>query len=1355
LAEHIASNKHLQPVAAPQSASVATKTKGGRTPAWKLDPNSPAAIDYLGKLDHQFEEFQAEAALVLNRKIVPVHRYRMALNGFSANMSAAEASALASVPGVVSVEKERLHRIHTDAGPPWIGAPAIWNGEGFIPESFGEGIVVGIIDTGINWEHGSFADTGENGGYDYENPYPGQLGLCSEEEVECNDKLVGVWDFVEDDPDTDTIEEFNNGFDNVNHGTLVAHITAGNPRGVVIGSAPLTLTGVAQRAHIVSYRVCYVGDPPEDLCQGSAILKAIDQAIDDGVDVINYSIGSGAFSPWTPGSTARAFLNAFDAGIFVATSSGNDGPADYTVGSPGNAPWITAVGSATHDRLLASIVKATNGGDTTPPGDLYGTSFVSEGVSLTDIVHAKDFGFPLCGTGPDEDGFSCDDNTGASNPWEPGTFNGEIVVCDRGTYGRVEKGKNLMLAGAGGYILANTSAHGEQIDTDSHCLPSSHIGAEDADRLRDWLDSGDGHMGSITGFTYINRDDVADRLSWFSSRGPNLAPVQNILKPDIIAPGDLIIGAGNEGQSLGIAGGTSFSSPHVAGAAALLKSLDTSMTPSMLSSVLVTTSTMELAKDEFDNPGTPHQFGGGRPQLGEAAQAGVYFRETTGRFLAANPSAGGNPETLNLPTMTNAECIETCSFTRTVRPLVNNRTWTASTEGFPEGVTVTVTPNQFVLGADASQEITVDVDLGGVIGQWVFGNVVLSANNLPSAELPVTVMSPAGELPSQWTIASNRDSGWKSFRLNGLAGMPEATYKASGLVAPTVYSELLEEDPTEGDPYDEGEGVFTEIVAVPQGALWLHVQTLESDHDDLDLYVGRDDNGNGKADPGEERCFSADPADLEVCDVMSPQPGNWWVLTQVWEDTGDLVNCHEDGGPECVEAEAAVGVAVVGGDESSNFNATGPGIVPAGTGFDVRLSWNDINALTDTTLFGAVSLGTSQDSPGNLGVVPVYFTRSGLGAPRTLALMDGHTHAFAVGKNKTYDKAFIDVPMGATSLDVVVSGADADQNDRLTLELHRMPFEEAFGDAPFAADLPLPGTPAGSETGSGGVGPSVTVSGILLEPGRWYAVVTSSGGASSVELTATVTFAGNPLPLHPGVWFPFSRPTISQGYDYSPGGGDTTRVMIWYTYGDDHNSTWYLGSNDTPNGNIWTADVLRFTNNGVRQQATVVGKMSISILEEGRQVFSWMLFGESGFDTMQPLSDNTCPMIGNSRKSYSGIFYRGLDGLGGGSVLVNSTAQAQIHYIYGDNGSPNWMIAADDENQSPTAETLPMLQFSGFCPTCTGSVSNDEVGTVTRTFTNESEGSWTLDYMLMPPLSGDVMRTEDIFKLTDRFQCKN
>jgi len=154
---------------------------------------------------------------------------------------------------------------------------------------------------------------------------------------------------------------------------------------------------------------------------------------------------------------------------------------------------VIAVGNATHNTIYGSVVSDLAGGASPPPADLIGASLTG-GIGQRTIVHARDYGNALCGIGEAELEARCEDNEGLSNPWggeKP--FNGEIVVCDRGTYGRVEKGKNVLLAGAGGYILANASEQGESVVADDHCLPATHLGKEEGDELREWLATGSGH----------------------------------------------------------------------------------------------------------------------------------------------------------------------------------------------------------------------------------------------------------------------------------------------------------------------------------------------------------------------------------------------------------------------------------------------------------------------------------------------------------------------------------------------------------------------------------------------------------------------------------------------------------------------------------------------------------------------------------------------------------------------------------------------------------------------------------------------------------------------------------------------
>jgi hypothetical protein len=384
-------------------------------------------------------------------------------------------------------------------------------------------------------------------------------------------------------------------------------------------------------------------------------------------------------------------------------------------------------------------------------------------------------------------------------------------------------------------------------------------------------------------------------------------------------------------------------------------------------------------------------------------------------------------------------------------------------------------------------------------------------------------------------------------------------------------------------------------------------------------------------------------------------------------------------------------------------------------------------------------------------VIPVRFNRNGIAGAETFPLMNGTTHRLAIDANDFHDRLFIDVPPGTSSLTVFVNGADEAQNNGLRLDLKHLSFAEALSEPPFAT--PANNAPAVvSASGVGGAGPSITVIGV--DPGRWYAELTNSNDApSAVEIMASVEFQGAPITARPGLWEPNSRLGLGQGYEYNQGGPD--RVLIWYSYDEAGQPTWYIAGNLVTDGNIWTADLRRFTNDGAQQQSAPVGQVSVTSLTENDAMFSYTLFGQSGTERMQPISPPNCPQIGGSAKSYTGVWFRGVDGLGGASILVNAGTQAQIHYLFDDSGRPRWLFAQDLVDSEPTNSELPMFQFSGYCAVCeASSVSSETVGMLERSFDSESTGSWTLDYLFKSPLSGSVERTDQIIKLTDALDCQ-
>jgi uncharacterized repeat protein (TIGR01451 family) len=670
----------------------------------KLDSSDPASLAYLDYLRNQQALFIQTMEQVLGRPVETLYQYQHAFSGMAVQLTAVEAKVVAQLPGLRMVQQETIEYPLTDRGPAFIGAPGIWDGTA-TPSgigSMGEGIIIGVIDTGINHASPSFADVGGDG-YDHENPWGegNYVGVCETDPGFCNDKLIGAWCMVSGDPNDPNCPEDSDG-----HGSHTSSTAGGNfvtfgletPNGYVYTS---TVSGVAPHANIVMYDACVEG------CPGSALLAAADQALIDGVDVINYSI-SGGTNPYYD-SVELAFLALVDAGVYVSTSAGNNGPSAGTVGH--RSPWVATTAASTHDRTFVNGLIDMDG-DTAPPEDMWGQS-VTIGYGPAQIVYVTD----------------TVTNSLCLEPFPPGTFDGEIVVCDRGLIARVDKGANVLAGGAGGLVLVNTSPS-QNIAADAHYLPAVHLNSTDGDVLKAWL-AGGGTVftGTIAGSEVVYDPEAGDIVAGFSSRGPNTT--FEVLKPDMAAPGVAILAASRSDIGYEFKQGTSMASPHNAGAGALLMAVHPEWSPAEIKSALMTTVATDLISEDTGASSTPFDKGAGRDELTRAALAGLVLHEGEPNYSNANPDLGGDPKTLNLASMVNEQCFGTCTFTRTVSSTLDiTSTWQAVDDPQAQ-FSVTVTPSEFTLPPYGSQTLIITADVEGLaFDEWFFAYAILSEGTL-------------------------------------------------------------------------------------------------------------------------------------------------------------------------------------------------------------------------------------------------------------------------------------------------------------------------------------------------------------------------------------------------------------------------------------------------------------------------------------------------------------------------------------------------------------------------------------------------------------------------------------------------
>lgn len=912
--------------------------------------------------DHLLAEQDAVLDAVseeVGRDLDPRFTYTNAYNGFALELSGDEAAAFAVQPGVVDVQRDEVRRVQTDNGPAWIGAPAVY------PESVttgvgtkGEGIVVGILDTGINPSNPSFADVGDDG-YDHELPdrYDGYLGACDPADTDqydpsfpCNDKLIGAYGFL---PETSTA------VDDDGHGSHTASTAAGNvvQDALVEGagvSATRDIAGVAPHANIISYNVCETTAG----CFTSSITAAIDQAIADEVDAINYSIGSTAASDLYTDADTVGFLNARAAGIFVATSAGNSGPGAATVGSPADAPWITAVGASTHDRIFANSLVDATGGEPLPA--ITGKGFTG-GYGPAPLVYAGDYGNPLCLAG--EFAATVD-------------FDGAIVLCDRGQNGRVEKSKVVADAGAGGFVLANDPPNATTLNADAFAVPGVHVTYADGVALKAWLEeAGDDAAIRITGGEIAVDDAYGDVMAAFSSRGPNRAA--EVVTPSVTAPGvDILaaVGAGDpQPPEWGFVSGTSMSSPHVAGVGALLTARHPDWSPAQMQSAIMTTADTTVLEEDGETPADPFDMGSGRVDVARADAAGLVLDVTTAEYRAADPAEGGDLKDLNLPSFADAQCLATCSWTRTVTSSLETATvtWTASTSG---DVPLDVEPATVTLAPGASAELTVTATTEGLPDDaYLFGRVVLTPDDaaVPAAGMPVAVQPSDSILPDVVEIPTRRDAGSQLVEDLQAVGFDELATGADPL-APSVRQDVqLPQDSDNASPYDDlDDGVAFTLVDVPADAARLVAEVTDATARDVDLFVGRDVDGDGLPEANEEVCRSATATFVEVCDLLDPEAGTYWVLVQNWQ-----ASAAGPTDPPPIDT-ITYGTAVVresaGG--ASNLRVEGPASAGTGAPFDVRVFFDEPAMEAGQTWYGAVTLGTPED-PDRIGTIPVTVDR--------------------------------------------------------------------------------------------------------------------------------------------------------------------------------------------------------------------------------------------------------------------------------------------------------------------------------------------------------------------------------------------
>ncbi len=873
----------------------------------KLNVRDPNVRSYRQLLKTKHDNALKAAGIRQEKKI---HDYTVALNGFSAIMTKFQAKELSKQAGVVSVRPDEMRFKTTDHSPDFLGLTGKmgpWS-NGIT----GEDVVVGVIDTGIWPEHPSFADSGdynplqlnledtpENPACNFgnTNQNPGDVPF------ECNNKLIGARQMlatyraiVGADPD-----EFDSARDDDGHGTHTASTAAGNA-GVEANMFDIprsTVSGIAPRARVIAYKgLGKLGGFSSDLA------AAIDQAVADGVDVINYSVGGGAS---LIGADDIAYLFAADAGVFVATSAGNSGPEPATIGGPASVPWITTVGANTHNRAFISDITLTGPGHS--PRRIWGGS-VTTGIENYNLIDAEGI--------PDTMG----DTSGMClNPFPEGTFkSNDCVLCNTYDFGtaRTERVGNVADSG-GGAVIFHNSENVNVTPTDNHPLPTVHMLYKVGIPLKQYLVN---HPGQI-GVSFTQGEAKPENRWWdprvrpyvmasFSSRGPN--PVaMDIIKPDVTAPGISILagaspthaGTAEQNQLFQAIMGTSMSSPEVAGVLALIKQAHPNWSPAMAKSALMTTAHPFVRKEDGRTKADPFDIGAGHIKPGSINRISPFnpgltydagFNEYLGFLCSAAPEIFSDPEgtcgylasigipldpsDLNLPSIGVADLAGVQTVQRTVTNVTDKKMTFRGLIKHPRGYRIKVTPKRLTLEPGESGSYNLEItNKRAPIGEWRFGSISwISMKNHTKylARSPIAVRGSMIDVPTELT-GSGAD-GSLSFDVKfGYTG--SYTAASHGLEAATVATDNVLQDPDQ--TFDPNDGFSVMHSFTLSGAALFRValppEATEADAD-LDVYVF-DPNGVMVAS-------STNGATDELINITQPADGVWRVYIHGWSTPG-------------------------------------------------------------------------------------------------------------------------------------------------------------------------------------------------------------------------------------------------------------------------------------------------------------------------------------------------------------------------------------------------------------------------------------------------------------------------------------
>ena len=831
------------------SGYAATKPAAGV----KLNAHTPQAKAYGDHLKAAQKDLLRRAGVDQSKV---AYQYDTSFNGVAVRLTSTQAQKLQSTSGVVQVWKSRTVTVDTPPTPKFLGLTGnqgVWKRQFGGDANAGNGVIIGVIDTGFWPESPSFAPLPSPRSDDavIAAKWHGTCDAGDDHQVTCNNKVIGARWFNSAGLASANPGEYHSPRDFDGHGSHTASTAAGDHvfNATINGTNVGDLEGVAPGARIAVYKVLYERNPPTTASGTSTdIVKAIDQAVEDGVDILSYSVsGSGGGL----GPEEQAFLNAAGAGVFVSAAAGNAGPGASTVDNA--MPWETTVAAGSFDQAFTKTVTLGDGQTFTGVG-------VGAAVASSPLIDAATAGLP---------GQTA---TAAARCFlgalDPAKVAGKIVLCQRGTNNRIDKSKEVQLKGGVGMILYNPTAN--SLNADFHFVPTIHVDSTAGAAIKTYIAGTASPTASLSAGVAVTVE--APSVAAFSSRGPSLSSGGGLLKPDIMGPGVDVIAAvspsNHNGNLYDTESGTSMSTPHISGVAALILSKHPNWGPMWVKSAIMT------GAAQLDNMGqpistgagaaTPFDMGSGEVDPARTFDPGLVYDSGFTDWLRYSCGIGVHlqfggvdvctivgsiaPSDLNYPSIAVGDLAGIRTVTRTVTNVSREDGEYKPTVVAPAGYTVKVSPRELKVkpGRTASYTVTI-TRTTAAFGGYAFGSITWKDDQHHSVRSPIAVQSVPIAVTGELDLTGTSGSQSVAVR-SGFTGSLTAT--ANGLVPATVDTASLVTDTALFDPNNPAAGPGTREVdfTVPASATLARVQTFASDYatgTDVDLFVyAKDAGGN-------------------------------------------------------------------------------------------------------------------------------------------------------------------------------------------------------------------------------------------------------------------------------------------------------------------------------------------------------------------------------------------------------------------------------------------------------------------------------------------------------------------------------